>query len=138
MTSLLQFARYRVEDSARDLLRKEISARVSETSLDSDLDDAILGSIGAYALRRHLPGDILHGSQVFTAAGSHALLLSNLPTQDFPATPVSGFADEGELAVTNAVHLGLIRLLGCTPFAVSYENDGLRVDATFRLAAALA
>ncbi|MEU0157661.1 TauD/TfdA family dioxygenase [Streptomyces sp. NPDC006261] len=124
MTSLLQFARYRVEDSARDLLRKEISARVSETSLDSDLDDAILGSIGAYALRRHLPGDILQGSQVFTAAGSHALLLSNLPTQDFPATPVSGFADEGELAVTNAIHLGLIRLLGCTPFAVSYENDG--------------
>ncbi len=124
MTSLLQFARYRVEDSARDLLRKEISARVSETSLDSDLDDAILGGIGVYALRRHLPGDILQGSQVFTAAGSHALLLSNLPTQDFPATPVSGFADESELAVTNAIHLGMIRLLGCTPFAVSYENDG--------------
>ncbi|MET9429342.1 MULTISPECIES: TauD/TfdA family dioxygenase [unclassified Streptomyces] len=124
MTSLLQFARYRLEDSARDLVTKEISARVSETSLDSDLDDAILGGIGAYALRRHLPGDILQGIQVFTAAGSHALLLSNLPAQEFPATPVSGFADEAQLAVTNAIHLGLIRILGCTPFAVSYENDG--------------
>ncbi|MEE1754121.1 TauD/TfdA family dioxygenase [Streptomyces sp. SP18CS02] len=124
MTSLLQFARYRIEDSVRDLLGKEISARVSETKLDSDLDDAILGGIGAYALRRHLPGDILQGIQVFTAAGFHAFLLSNLPTQDFPATPVSGFGDESELAVTNAIHLGLIRILGCTPFAVSYENDG--------------
>ncbi|CAL9442104.1 TauD/TfdA family dioxygenase [Streptomyces radiopugnans] len=124
MTSLLQFARYRVEDGVRDLLGKEISARVSETNLESDLDDAILAGIGAYALRRHLPGDILQGIQVFTAAGSHALLLSNLPMQEFPPTPVSGFGDETELAVTNAIHLGLIRILGCTPFAVRYENDG--------------
>lgn len=124
MTSLLQFARYRVEDSVRDLLGKEISERVSETSLDSDLDDTILAGIGAYALRRHLSGDVLQGIQVFTAAGSHAFLLSNLPAQEFPATPVSGFGDEAELAVTNAIHLGLIRILGCTPYAVSYENDG--------------
>ncbi|URN12249.1 hypothetical protein LUW77_12860 [Streptomyces radiopugnans] len=61
---------------------------------------------------------------MFTAAGSHALLLSNLPMQEFPPTPVSGFGDETELAVTNAIHLGLIRILGCTPFAVRYENDG--------------
>lgn len=124
MTSLLRFARYRIEDSVRDLLGKEISARVSETSLDSDIDDAILGGIGAHALRRHLPGDILQGVQVFTAAGNHALVLSNLPIQDFPSTPVSGFGDEFELAVVNAIHLGLIRILACTPFAVSHENDG--------------
>ncbi|MER5768952.1 TauD/TfdA family dioxygenase [Streptomyces sp. NPDC001985] len=124
MTSLLQFARYRVENGVRDLLDKEISERVSESSLDSDIDDSILAGIGAYALRRHLPGDILHGVKVFTAAGSHGLVLSNLPAQEFPATPVSGFGDESELAVTNAIHLGLIRILGCTPFAVSYENDG--------------
>ncbi|WP_240204816.1 TauD/TfdA family dioxygenase [Streptomyces actuosus] len=122
--SLLQFARCRVEDSVRDLLGKEIAARVAETDLESDLDDAILAGIGAYALRRHLPGDILHHLQVFTAAGSHALLLSNLPAQQFPPTPVSGFGDEAELAVTNAIHLGLIRLLECTPFAVRFENGG--------------
>ncbi|MEV0603126.1 TauD/TfdA family dioxygenase [Streptomyces sp. NPDC050315] len=124
MTSLLQLARYYIDDSVRELLGKEISERVSETRLDSDLDDAILAGIGAYALRRHLPGDVLRGIQVFTAAASHALVLSNLPDQKFPATPVSGFGDEAELAVINAVHLGLVRLLGCTPFAVSYENDG--------------
>ncbi|MFE3552441.1 TauD/TfdA family dioxygenase [Streptomyces kronopolitis] len=124
MTSLLQLTRFHVEDSARELLGKEISERVSETRLDSDLDDAILARIGAYALRRYLPGETLHGIQVFTAGGSHALTLTNLPTQDFPATPVSGFGDESELAVTNALHLGLLRLLGCTPFAVAYENDG--------------
>ncbi|QNP75569.1 TauD/TfdA family dioxygenase [Streptomyces roseirectus] len=124
MPSLLQFTRCRVEDSVRDLLGKEISARVAETDLESDLDDAILAGIGAHALRRHLPGDILHRVQVFTATGSHALLLSNLPAQQFPPTPVSGFGDEAELAVTNAIHLGLIRLLECTPFAVRFENDG--------------
>ncbi|MEU6668190.1 TauD/TfdA family dioxygenase [Streptomyces sp. NPDC046727] len=124
MTSLLQFARHHIEDSVRDLLDKEISERVSETRLDSDLDDAILAGIGAYALSRHLPGDVLQSIQVFTAAARHALVLSNLPAQNFPATPVSGFGDEPELAVTNAIHLGLIRLIGCTPFAVAYENDG--------------
>lgn len=124
MTSLLQLARHHIDDSVRDLLGKEISERVSETRLDSDLDDTILAGIGAYALRRHLPGDVLRAVQVFTAAASHALVLSNLPAQKFPATPVSGFGDEAELAVTNAIHLGLIRVLGTTPFAVAYENDG--------------
>lgn len=124
MTSLLQFARHRIDDSVRDLLDKEITERVSESRLDSDLDDAILAGIGVYALSRHLPGDVLQSIQVFTAAARHALVLSNLPAQDFPPTPVTGFGDEPELAVTNALHLGLIRLIGCTPFAVSYENDG--------------
>ncbi|WP_055524682.1 TauD/TfdA family dioxygenase [Streptomyces graminilatus] len=124
MTSLLQFTRHRLDDSVRDLLDKEISERVSESRLDSDLDDAILAGIGAYALSRHLPGDVLQSVQVFTAAARHALVLSNLPAQKFPGTPVTGFGDEPELAVTNALHLGLIRLIGCTPFAVSYENDG--------------
>lgn len=124
MTSLLKIARYRIEDSVRDLLGKEIAVRVEETSLDSDLDDTILAGIGSYALRRYLPGDVLHGIQVFAASGGHAFTLVNLPTQEFPETPVSGFGDELELAATNAVHLGLLRLLGCTPFAVSYENDG--------------
>ena len=37
---------------------------------------------------------------------------------------MNGYADETRLAVVNAVHFGLVQLLGCAPFAVSYENDG--------------
>jgi hypothetical protein len=106
------------------MLGAEIQTRVSASRLDSDGDDAILASIGAHALQRYLPGEVLRAVQVFISAGNHALVLSNLPVQEFPPTPVNGFGDEIELAVMNAVHLGLIRLLGCTPFAVSYENDG--------------
>ncbi|HEY2697856.1 MAG TPA: TauD/TfdA family dioxygenase [Pseudonocardiaceae bacterium] len=124
MTSLCRIARFQVEDSVRDLLGKEIAERVSASSLDSDVDDTILANIGAHALRRYLPGEILRGIEVFTASGQHALSLANLPTQDFPDTPVHGFGPEPELAVMNAIQLGLIRLLECTPFAVDFENDG--------------
>ncbi|GLU49803.1 TauD/TfdA family dioxygenase [Nocardiopsis ansamitocini] len=125
MANFRRIGRYRLENSVRDLLGKEIAERVSLTRLDSDIDDTILAGIGAHALRRYLPGEVLHGLDVFTAAGSHAIVLGNLPMQDdLPATPVDGFGDEIEVAVLNAVHLGLIRLLHTTPFAVSFENGG--------------
>lgn len=124
MTGLLQLARYQVEDNVRDLIGKEISERVSETYLDSDSNDAILASIGAYSLGYHLPGHVLRGIQGFTTASKHAIVLSNLPGQEFPDTPVNGFGDETGLAVVNAIHLGLIRLFGCAPYAVNYENHG--------------
>ncbi|MEV7007427.1 hypothetical protein [Streptosporangium sp. NPDC051022] len=125
MASFRRIMRYRIEDSVRDLLGKEVLERVSVTRLDSDIDDTILAGIGAHALRRYLPGEILHGIDAFTSTGSHAIILRNLPMQeDLPATPVDGFGDELELAVMNALHLGLIRLLHITPFAVSFENDG--------------
>lgn len=125
MSPFRRIGRFRVDDSVRDLLGKEISERVSATRLDSDIDDTILAGIGAHVLRRYLPGEVLHGIDAFTVTGSHAMLLKNLPLQDdMPATPVDGFGDEPELAVMNAVHLGLIRLLRMTPFAVRFENDG--------------
>lgn len=121
---LFRIARFRVEDRVRDLLGEQVTEQVSESRLDSDVDDAILANIGAHALRRHLPGEILQAMEVFTASGQHVLSLANLPTQDFPETPVYGFGSEPELAVMNAIQLGLVRLLECTPFAVSFENDG--------------
>lgn len=124
MTSLCRVVRFRVEDGIRDLLGQEIAERVSVSRLDSDVDDTILANIGAHALRRYLPGEILWGIEVFAASDHHALSLANLPTQDFPETPVHGFGAEPELAVMNAIQLGLIRLLECTPFAVNFENDG--------------
>jgi hypothetical protein len=124
MNNLCRLATYQIDGSIRDLIGKEIAERVSVTHLDSDSDDGILAGIGAHALFRYLPGEVLRGIQSFTASGNHALALANLPTQKFPDTPVTGFGEESELAVANAIHFGLIRLLECTPFAVSYENEG--------------
>lgn len=125
MHNFRRICQYRIEDSVRDLLGKEIAERVSVTCLDSDIDDTILAGIGAHALRRYMPGEVLYGIDAFTTTASHALVLKNLPMQaDLPATPVTGFGDEPELAVMNAVHLGLIRLMNTTPFAVDFENNG--------------
>src|SRR5439155_8176511 len=98
--------------------------RIAETSLDPDADTAILTRIGRHALRRLLPGEVLHALQVFSNTSDHALLIENLPQEEFPPTPVTGFGDEATLAATNAVHFGLIGLLDLTPFAVDYENNG--------------
>jgi hypothetical protein len=120
----IRFISRRLDDGTRDLIGKEIGERITDASLDPDTDAAILARIGAHALRRQLPGEILDLLRVFPQTGDHALLIQNLPRQDFPATPVTGFGDETELAVINAVHFGLIQLLGITPFAVDYENSG--------------
>jgi L-asparagine oxygenase len=122
--TLLRPASYRLEDGTRDLLGQEISDRVGRGKLDSDADQAILAGIGSHALNQYLPGAILRGLQVFTASGRHALMISNLPWQELPPTPVNGFARETEVALINALHFGLIQILGLTPFAVDYENRG--------------
>ncbi len=124
MTSQLRLSRLRLDDGTRDLLGKELAERIAAAELDSDGDEAILGGVGAYTLGRFLQGETLQALQVFCATGHHALILQNLPTQQFPETPVSGFGDETDLVVINALQLGLIRLLGVIPFAVDYENAG--------------
>ncbi|WP_067478666.1 TauD/TfdA family dioxygenase [Actinomadura hibisca] len=113
-----------VDDETRDLLKKEIEERVADSALDPDRDTEILARIGAWALRRTLPSEALGALEGFAASGNHALLLDNLPQPDAPPTPVHGFADEERLPVLNALHFGLIRLLGLTPYAVGYENRG--------------
>ncbi|MDG4767454.1 TauD/TfdA family dioxygenase [Solwaraspora sp. WMMD406] len=122
--NLLRVAVLTLDGGTRDLLDKEIGERVSASALDPDTDEAILAHIGAHALSRYLPGEVLHALQTFTHTGRHALVLRNLPAGDYPPTPVTGFGQETPLAETNAVQLGLIQLLGITPFAVDYENGG--------------
>lgn len=123
MTRFFRLASFTLDDATRDLLGAEIAEHVADSRLDSDEDEAILAGIGAHALKRFLPGEVLHALQIFSATGAHALLLRNLPRQEFPPTPLSGFADEPALAITNAIHFGLIQTIGVTPFAVEYEND---------------
>jgi len=124
VTKSLRISSYRLEDGTRDLLTKEIGDCISANQLDSDANEAILAGIGAHALNRYLPGEILHGLGLFTASGRHVLILGNLPTQELPPTPVSGFTQEADVALINAVQFGLIQILGLTPFAVDYENTG--------------
>jgi hypothetical protein len=124
MTAFMRLAHYCLDDGTRDLLGKELTEHVAVVTLDSDSDEAILASIGAHALQRYLPGEILHAIGVFRAAGTHVLMLRNLPVQELPPTPVSGFGAEPRLALTNALHFGLIQLLGTVPFSVGYENSG--------------
>jgi hypothetical protein len=124
MNRSLRLTVHRLDSAARDLLDKELTGLVAVSELDSDADEAILAGIGAYTLSRHLPAEILDAVRRFPSSGDHALLLENLPGRDFPDTPVAGFAAETELAAVNALHLGLIQLLGAVPFAVPYENSG--------------
>ncbi|MEU8520554.1 TauD/TfdA family dioxygenase [Streptomyces sp. NBC_01216] len=120
----LRLAHFRLDDGTRDVVGKEIAERTGGSVLDSDDNQAILSGIGAYVLRRHLPGQILDALGAFRVDGRHALLLSNLPQQDFPPTPINGYGDEPALSLVNAVHFGLVQLLGMTPYAVDYENWG--------------
>jgi hypothetical protein len=109
-------------DNLMDAVRREIDDAAKP--LCADADTMILSTIGEQALRTCLPRDTLRRLERFTVERPAVLRVCNLPVQDFPPTPVRGFADESELAVTNALHLGLIRRLGLTPFAVDYENGG--------------
>lgn len=124
MTDHMRLVRRSVDDETRDLLKKEIEERVVDRSLDPDRDMAILARIGEWALRRTLPAEALGALEGFVASANHVLMLTNLPRQELPPTPVTGFGAEEGLAVMNACHLGLIRLIGLTPYAVDYENDG--------------
>jgi L-asparagine oxygenase len=120
----LDVAFHVLEDEVRELLEKEVVEGVGTSLLDPDEDTEILASIGAEALRRHLPVDVLADVESFRDSGRHVLRLRNLPTPTLPPTPVNGFCDEPPLAVLNALQLGLIRLMRLVAFAVPYENDG--------------
>ncbi|AEB47709.1 TauD/TfdA family dioxygenase [Micromonospora maris] len=124
MSRALRVARHHLDDRTRDLLDKELTAALCDITLDSDAHEAILARIGAHALQTHLPGEILQALTFYPATGSHVLTIGNLPQQEFPATPRNGFTDETAMAVTNALHFGLLQLLSLTPFAVDYENNG--------------
>ncbi|MFF9644129.1 TauD/TfdA family dioxygenase [Kitasatospora aureofaciens] len=116
----------RLADTVRDALGERLREALGEPfpKLDTDVDAAILARIGVHALRRTLPAAVLDALVGFTGDRSDVLVLSNLPQQEFPPTPVSGFGEESELCLVNALQLGLIALLGLTPYAVDYENSG--------------
>ncbi|MER6122367.1 TauD/TfdA family dioxygenase [Streptomyces sp. NPDC001795] len=125
MTAGPDIVRYVLDDGVRDVLAKELNSRLADAEpLDPDAHGVILASIGASALLQHLPDELLAELGKFTRGHSSVLVLENLPRYDAPPTPVGGFTPEAALAPVNALQLGLVRLLGTTPFAVPYENRG--------------
>lgn len=113
-----------ITDAARDALEQLLRSRLGSDAFDPDRDTTLLGVMGTTALREVLPAAVIQAVASFRTSGAHALCVLNIPGQPLPATPVGGFADEHELALTNAVQLGLINLMNAVPYAVSYENDG--------------
>jgi hypothetical protein len=113
-----------VSDDCRDAIETTLREHLKDADLVPDADAVILSGIGAHVLRDWLPGQILRSLEMFSSNSSHAILIDNLPRQLFPRTPTSGFSDESMMVTTNAVHLGLIQLLGLIPYAAGYENDG--------------
>lgn len=124
MTSTTMFSSYTVDDTTRDFLSEELTERLRGQPLDSDRHESILAGVGSHALHQFLDDDVLTHLAQFVINRERVLLLRNLPVQRLPSTPVKGYADEPALAMTNAMHLGLVRLCGLIPYSVPYENDG--------------
>lgn len=124
MTSTMMFSSFTVDDKTRESLSEDLAERLHGQPLDSDRHESILAGVGSHALHQVLDDHILAHLAQFVSTRERVLLLRNLPVQQLPPTPVEGYADEPALAMTNAMHLGLIRLCGLTPYSVPYENDG--------------
>ena len=112
-----------------DEARAEVAAALgSPPGLGAALPDADVDAYldhGAKLLRNCLPPQTLDALAGWRREPTPWLTLTNLPAQggDVP-TPQDGFCDESLVAVPNLVHFGLLRLLGLTPVAYRWENDG--------------
>ncbi|MGK5631655.1 TauD/TfdA family dioxygenase [Streptomyces sp. URMC 123] len=90
-----------------------------------DSDVALYLEHGAKQLRNHLPAEVLAALSAWSCAPEPWLTVTDLPhAADHVPTPHDGFCDESRLTVVNLVHFGLLRLLGLTPVAYAWENEG--------------
>ncbi|KAK1184812.1 TauD/TfdA family dioxygenase [Streptomyces sp. NBS 14/10] len=97
----------------------ELGDAVPDTGVDLYL------GYGAKQLRNHLPAQILDALAQWRHSPTAWLTLANLPGPHEPVpTPREGFCDESLLRTPNLVHFGILRLLGLTPIAYPWENDG--------------
>ncbi|MFI8105506.1 TauD/TfdA family dioxygenase [Streptomyces sp. NPDC086023] len=112
-------------DAESERAHRSILANLPPDGLDPDLETVILGRIGAEALIGALSPEALAEVAGFPRSGSCLIVVRNLPQQErWPASPTSGWAAERDLSVVNALHLGMLQLMGIAPFAVGYENAG--------------
>ncbi|MFC8453271.1 TauD/TfdA family dioxygenase [Kitasatospora sp. NPDC057223] len=115
----------RLPDEARAAVADALG---SPSGLGAALPDTDAGAYlahGAKLLRNCLPPQTLDALASWRREPTPWLTLTNLPEQgsDVP-TPQDGFCDESLVTLPNLVHFGLLRLLGLTPVAYRWENDG--------------
>ncbi|MES4908293.1 MULTISPECIES: TauD/TfdA family dioxygenase [unclassified Streptomyces] len=97
----------------------ELGDAVPDTGIDLYLE------YGAKQLRNHLPAQVLDALARWRHSPTAWFTLTNLPGPQEPVpTPRDGFCDESLLRTPNLVHFGILHLLGLTPIAYPWENDG--------------
>lgn len=115
-----------------DLCRTEVSAQVAD-QLRTDLEVAVAPGVTAAdillaaareVLQDRLPREVQDTAQDFVDSPHEAFLLRGLPVPESILTPATGFTDEAAMSSVNALHLGLYELMGISPYAVPYENEG--------------
>ncbi|HET6859019.1 MAG TPA: clavaminate synthase, partial [Streptomyces sp.] len=119
------FRTLHIPDSSKAAAGAALGESTELDGLLPDADPGLYGDHGAKHLRNHLPAEVLGALAHWRHRPTSGLTLTNLPVPRQPVpTPTDGFCDESLLVVPNLVHFGLLRLLGLTPVAYRWENDG--------------
>lgn len=115
----------RISDDVRASVSTELHREVRADGTAAIRDPLTFARTGAKHLRNHLPAALLGQLSAWRREPAPWLTVRNLPR---PArrvpTPVDGFGDESVLGVPNLIHFGLLELLGLTPVAYRWENEG--------------
>ena len=114
----------RASERDRNQLAEHMS--VLDPAVYADLDPQTeLPKAGARILSDTLSAQLIREIQGFDPDFIDAMLIDNLPLPDLiPDTPVTGFTDESIMVAATLVHLGVVELIGATPYNVVYENSG--------------
>ncbi|MER6343570.1 TauD/TfdA family dioxygenase [Streptomyces sp. NPDC001595] len=125
MTALRPVVELELTDAESARVGERIAAALPPDGLDPDREPGILARIGAEALASSAPGELIDEIRRFPRSGASVVVVRNLPRQpSWPASPTAGWCAERELSALNALHMGIVQLMGLAPFAVEYENAG--------------
>ncbi|MCQ4041119.1 TauD/TfdA family dioxygenase [Streptantibioticus rubrisoli] len=115
----------RVTDAVKASISADLRAHPGLGDVTPDSDLRFYTQTGAKHLRNHLPAAVLERLTAWRREPDPWLTVSNLPeTEEWIPTPDNGFCDESALTVPNLVHFGMLQLLGLTPMAYRWENEG--------------
>ncbi len=115
----------RLPDDVTASLAAELHGEAEFGGTVPDRDPWLFSRTGAKHLRNHLPATVLEQLTAWRREPTAWLTIRNLPqpSRTVP-TPGDGFGDERALSVPNLVQFGLLELLGLTPVAYRWENEG--------------
>ncbi|MFJ2744711.1 clavaminate synthase [Streptomyces sp. NPDC087440] len=124
-TALRPVVELELADTESARAGERIAAALPPDGLDPDREPGILARIGAEALASSVSGALIGELRGFPRSGAPVVVLRNLPRQaHWPSSPTAGWCAERELSLLNALHMGIVQLMGLAPYAVEYENAG--------------